>query len=154
MRVYFQAINTKVVETKFAMMGNNAVNAKPALEKVADYMMEVMAKNFQSQGRRGGGSWKRISPGWRARKVRMGLDPRIGHATLALRKSMTKRDAPEQILSVGRTRVTLGSKLPYAKVQQRNRPYVYTLAEDRAEMVSIIRRHVLSAWRKKTRAAL
>lgn len=154
MRVYFQAVNTKVVETKFAMMGRNAVNAKPALEKVADYMMDVIDKNFKSQGRRGGGSWRRISPGWKARKMREGLDPRIGHATLALRKSMTKRDAPEQILTVGRTRVSLGTKLPYAATQQRNRPFVYTLAEDRAEMVSIIRRHVLSAWRKKTRAAL
>jgi len=96
-----------------------ANNMKPALELVADDLMEVIDINFGSQGRRGGGSWKQLDPYTVERKLHEGELPLILIATSALRDSMTLRGDPNMDLRVSRTEVSLASKLPYANVQDK-----------------------------------
>jgi phage gpG-like protein len=91
--------------------------AKPALELVADDLLHAIEMNFEGQGRRGGGSWKQLSPSWAARKNELDLDPRILHATEALRDSMTVRGDPAMDLRITNRSITLDSRLPYARVQ-------------------------------------
>jgi len=96
-----------------------AGNMKPALELVAEGMMESIDLNFQAQGRRGGGSWKKLSQYTVDRKVREGELPLILIATSALRDSMTMRRDPNMDLKVTRSEVRLGSRLDYANVQDK-----------------------------------
>lgn len=128
-------------------MGAAAYDAEPGLLEVAELIFKIEERIFDSEGRRGGGSWKQDSPDWLARKIRMGLDPRINHATLALRKSMTVPDADHQILEVGPHHLRIGSDLPYAAVSQRNRPFVKFTTRDRLEMRNIIKHYLVEAWK-------
>lgn len=142
-----RAMGAKQVATKFERMGIAAVTARPAMETIADMMMRIIGIIFESQGRRGGGSWRRDSVEWLMRKQRLNLDPRIGHATGALRRSMSIRAAEHQILHVDDKMVNLSSDLPYAATQQRNRPFVKFTQRDRYAMRSVVRDYLIGAFR-------
>lgn len=142
-----RALGIKQVQTKFTRMAEARLYPKPALETVASLLMRVVGQTFESQGRRGGGSWRQLSTSWIAQKQRLGLDPRIGHATLALRHSMTERGDPNQILDVTDNMVNLGSSLPYAHTQQKHRPFVKLTAYDRRAARNIIRDYLIASFR-------
>lgn len=142
-----KALGIKQVNTKFERMSVAALDAKPAMETVADVMMRIFEQIFQSQGRRGGGSWRQDSVEWLARKQRTGLDPRIGHATLALRRAMSVRGDEHQRLEITPHTVNLGTDLPYAGTEQRHRPFVKFTARDKLEMRQVVRDYLITAWR-------
>lgn len=143
----FKAQGAKAVSTKFTRMGEAAVTARPAMEAIALMMMKIIGQTFESQGRRGGGSWKRDSADWLARKQRLGLDTRIGHATLALRNSVSIPGAEHQQILVTDTLVHLSSDLPYAQTQQVHRPFVKFTIYDRYNMRQVVRDHLIEAFR-------
>src|SRR5262245_36123214 len=125
----------KVVQEKFMLMGKRAVNARPAMQAIALYLLEAQDMIFAAQGARGGHApWKPITEQWAERKARLGLDPRILHATLALRDSMSNLEDPNQFLKITNRSVTLASELPYAERQNRERPFAFVTPADRAEM--------------------
>ena len=134
-----------------------ASNMKPALELVADDMMEVIDINFGSQGRRGGGSWKHLDDYTVERKVREGELPLILIATSALRDSMTMRGDPNMDLKVTRHEVSLASKLPYANVQDKGggpshlpaRPFATFLDSDVREWARICEDYLIGAMKIK-----
>jgi len=142
-----KALGAKQVATRFERMGFAAVSAKPAMETVAAMMMRIFSATFDSQGRRGGGSWKFDTTEWLTRKQRQGLDPRINHATLALRRSLTIPGAHGQVLDVTHTSVHLGSDLPYAATTQRHRPVVKFRLRDKQEIRMVVRDYLIAAWR-------
>lgn len=142
-----KALGIKVAETRFERMGAAALNARPALEDVATLMMGIERAVFESEGRRGGGSWRQDSKEWLARKQRLGLDPRIGHATLALRRAMTVRGDENQILEVTDNTIVLGTDLPYARTQQRNRPFIKFTLADKQDMRVIMRDYLIGAFK-------
>src|SRR5438132_10488716 len=120
MEFFIRAIGEKQVRTSFQRMGFAAANASPAFRSIANLIMEIEAQVFASQGRRGGGSWKRDTVDWLERKMRQRLDPRINIATGALMESVTEPGAEGQVLQITRNRLVFGSSLPYAAVTQRN----------------------------------
>jgi hypothetical protein len=146
---FITAMGTKQVSTRFTRMGAATIDARPAMRTIGEMLFEITQTTFESQGRRGGGSWRRDSPAWLARKIRGGLDPRIGYATHALVKSVTEPDAPGQVFELRRNSLRFGSSLPYAKTQQRNRPFIKLTVNDRARMRLIIREHLIGAWKAR-----
>lgn len=141
------ALNAKQVATRFERMGIASVSAKPAMETVAGMMMRILSAVFDSQGRRGGGSWRFDTIEWLTRKQRTGLDPRINHATLTLRRSLTERGAEHQVLAITDSAVHLSSDLPYAATTQRHRPVAKFTLRDKAAMRTVVRDHLMAAWR-------
>lgn len=149
----------EVVATKFQRMGVDALNAKPVFKDIAKYMMEITEKQFESQGRRGGGSWKRLSPLWLKQKERKGWDTRILHQKYprsnTLRKSVTRSRAGGQILEITDTSVNFGSSLPYAGRHQYGygktpaRPYLKILKGDSEKIRGMIRDHLMQQWTRK-----
>jgi phage gpG-like protein len=139
--------------TRFNRMGFAAISARPAMEKVAAEMMSIFDRIFSSEGRRGGGSWRQDSPEWLARKIQNGMDPRIMHASLALRNAFTTPESSHQILRITRQSVTLGTDLPYAAAADAERPIRKFTAQDRFMLRMIVRNHLLSAWRRRARLA-
>lgn len=142
-----KTFNLKIQETRFERMGRAALDATEAMESIAALIMRIEGQVFESEGRRGGGSWRQDTKAWLLRKQRLNLDPRIGHATLALRESMTIPDDEHQILDITPSSVHLSTDLPYAGTEQRHRPFVKFTPVDRADMRSIIRQHLMDAWR-------
>jgi len=148
-RVYVQIFGAKAAETRFTRMAEAAINAEPAMLTVAAYLREVIATTFRSQGRRGGGSWKRDDPWWAMYKQTLpgyGGDPRIGFFTGDLYRSYTDEGGSGNILEIGPHHVNVGSDLEYAEAFNRLRPIRLT-AGDRLRIRTIIRDYLLNAWR-------
>jgi len=143
-RVEIDVIGGTKIRARLTRMGSNVINMRPAMSKVADYILMAESRIFDSQGRRGGGSWKRVTVEWARRKREQGLDPRILHARGRLRNSMTKRGDKNQKLILTSSSVTVGSELPYAEAMNRERPFVKLLPGDHAKMREIVRAHIMS----------
>lgn len=136
----------KLVRTQFTRMANAADHSRPAFNNVVDYLFKINEQQFESQGRRGGGSWRKLTTKWAQRKQRQGQDIRILHQSHTLRRSVTRRRARGQILEFTPTSVTLGTRLPYAGRHQRERPFLVTTATDRENMRNLIRDHLMEVW--------
>lgn len=149
MNLFVNVMGEKLVATKMETLGRRRANMEPVMAAVALKIFEIEDKIFESQGRRGGGSWKADSPDWLARKIRDGLDPRIGHATGELRDSMTEPDAPGQAVHVGRNYVSVGSRLPQAAPSQRNRPFANFMRRDAVAIREIVRKGMFAAWGRR-----
>jgi hypothetical protein len=142
-----EAFGIKESITRFERMGTAAIAAEPAMEAVLKRLMRIIGQTFESEGRRGGGSWKQDTEDWLLRKQRNGLDPRIGHATLALRESVSIWGADHQIRDVGPNYAKLGSDLPYADTSQRHRPFIKLTKLDKVGLRTIVRDYLIMAWR-------
>jgi phage gpG-like protein len=145
----------KKIATQFTRMGDDIINASPAFEDVADYLMKTTETTFNSEGRRGGGSWKALTAKWFTRKLRKGWDPRILHKFGDLRESVTRRGATGQILEITDTSLLFGSKLDYAARHQfghrqtPERPFVKVTTVDSVKIRDMIRDHLMRAWRAR-----
>lgn len=129
-------------------------NMTPALDEVADDMMDTLDKIFSAQGRRGGGSWQGLSRYWAKYKEKQGWDPRILHAQGFLRDSWTVRGDENQDLHVGRSHIRLDSHLEYAEAHQVGlghlpaRPYVDFSERDVARWVRICEDRIYEAMNR------
>jgi len=144
---YLEAFGIKQAQTRFERMGYAAFHAEPVMERVITEFRRIIDMTFQSQGRRGGGSWAQDSEEWLARKLRMNLDPRIGLATGALRRSYVVPDDENEDKEVGPNFARLGSLLEYAEVQQEHRPYIKLTKYDKVKIRNMIRSYLIDAWR-------
>jgi hypothetical protein len=144
---FVEAMGVKAVATKFTRLGEAAVDVRPAFMTITELIFAIEAQVFNGQGRRGGGSWKRDTPEWLAQKTRLGLDPRINHATGALRRSVTEHGAEGQVHEMTPHSLIFGSSLPQAEPSQKNRPFFDFIPSDRAAMRTILRDYLMAAWR-------
>jgi len=100
-------------------MGDRALDARPAFEKIGDQFMEAEEELFDSQGNAAGQGWEPIQAATIEYKRRAGLDPRILHATLDLRKSLTERGDENQVLITEDSFMVFGSTLKQFEIHQR-----------------------------------
>lgn len=153
MKIEAKIFGATVVKASMNRAGFAAEHAMPALLNVARYIYYVEATIFQSQGRRGGGSWKKLSPEWSFRKRVASLDPRIMIATGDLLKAMTQHGAAHQIFQVDDGQLVMGTTLPYAHRHQYGRggmprrSFVKITVQDRDNMRGIVRRHIMDAFK-------
>lgn len=159
MRIYFRAHGWEYLEESLVASAGRAKFLTPALELVADDMMESTATEFESQGRRFGGSWADISEEWRERKVEKGHDPRILYMTHRLIDSLTDRDHPEMLLSVTNRGIRYGSKVPYADAHQHGtgrlpaRPFISFAGGDFDRWAGIIASYVVDPMKRAGKAS-
>ena len=149
MRMFIELMNERVIERKLNHVAATRANMRQILEgPVADVIFSIEDQIFNSQGRRGGGSWAFDSPSWLKRKLANGLDPRIGHATLRLRRAMTIRNAPHQRFVATSQSLKIGTDLPYAESQQHHRPFIKFTPRDKQEIKEVISLELKAAWRR------
>jgi phage virion morphogenesis protein len=135
---------------RFRGMAARATNLLPVNERIADYLMNMIDQTFKSQGRRGGGSWKELTPDWKDRKAKQGKDLRILYYNGKLRLSLTQRENDNQILVVTNDEVSIGSTLPYARRHQKGdtkgnipaRPYIKILRTDRQNVSDMVAKYI------------
>jgi len=124
---------------------------EPALDRVASDIMDVMDKNFEAQGRRGGGSWQQLSSRWLEWKMENGFDARILHMTHALRRSMTIYQDENQEIHIDDDSVEVRSTLPYAAAHQFGtnripaRPYMEFVDGDARRFAATCERYLIGA---------
>jgi hypothetical protein len=138
----------------FAHLGNDAMYAlSDVLVMIREDMMRVTASNFESQGRRGGGSWKPLTPAWLRTKERRGKDLRIQFYDHWLVESVTVLHADHQIADLDEMEGTirLGSTLPYADTAQRHRPYLKFTRQDQVRWGKWVQGDLHDKWARRAR---
>jgi hypothetical protein len=138
----------------FYKLGMDAVyDLSDVLVTIRSDMMRVTESNFNSQGRRGGGSWKPITLAWLRRKERMGKDLRIQFMDHDLFDSVTVLGAPSQIADIDDVEGTirLGSTLDYAATAQRHRPYLRFTNADQVRWGKWITGDLHDKWARRAR---
>lgn len=150
-----EILGVKQVQRQLFRGAERAGNMRPALWKVREDMFRVIRMTFQSQGRRGGGSWKQLDPETVARKIREGRDPKILYATHHLVDSLTVRGNRYMRSKVTRHDITLDTTLPYADTQQHGdesrgivaRPFIHFTLRDRVRWVKMCEESLMAAMR-------
>lgn len=145
-------------------MINRMLDYRPALEEVVDYMMDQTKHQFRSQGKRSGG-WQPLSPQWTAFKAKHRFRPEILRQKRkgpTLFKSVTKKGASGQVLSVGPHELQFGTKIPYAAIHQHGgtgpkgqiipqRPFLFTTPKDREAIGDLLREYVAVPFERASR---
>lgn len=135
-------------------IGDRAEDMTPVFRELADDFLQMEREQFDSEGRHSGG-WTPLKPSTIESKQRRGLDPRILHATLALRKSLTVLGAAGQIRKISADELVLGTDVrseegfPYPAAHQRplrgqtRRRIIEFTPFKRVEWTKAIQRHIL-----------
>lgn len=152
MRVEIDVHGDKQVVRELLRLGDRGHDVRPAFEAIVDDLVNWTDSQFQTQGLRGSGGWAPLKPRTLARKAALGLDPRILHATLALRNSLTHRGDPHMIEEITADSLRWGSDLPYARAHQKGYPPnnlpqrrpVELTETDRRSVVKTIQRYVMT----------
>lgn len=143
----------RLTRRKLLRGADAAANMKPVLWQIREDMFRIIRINFESQGRRGGGSWKYLDPKTVAAKQRQGLDPRILMAKLKLVHSLTRRGDRNMRSAVANDRIYLRSTLPYAETHEYGdeergipaRPFIQFLPTDRVRWVKMCESYLKGA---------
>jgi hypothetical protein len=120
LRFEFEAYGDRLVSREILDIGGRGLDARPAFSAIADDLFKSEERRFNS---RGFGTWDDLADSTIKEKARKGLDPRVLHATLALRESLTKRDEANenQILLIEPQFLVLGTTLSYAEFHQKGK---------------------------------
>lgn len=99
----------------------------PVFAAVRERFFQLEEKQFDSQGAEGAaGTWAPLAPSTVASKAAAGMDPRILHATLTLRDSLTKESSEyaryERMGNAYYHELFIGSAVPYGVYHQSTQP--------------------------------
>lgn len=94
---------------------------RPALVAVADLLLAVERRQFQSKGAYAQTPWAALSDATKARKARAGQPAAILVATGRLKDSLTTKGAAGQTLDIQAQRLFLGSDAWYGKFAQQGK---------------------------------
>lgn len=150
MRLDLEAFGDVQFSREILRVGDNAANMRPAFDKIHDTLLDVEKKQFSSQGAAYSGGWAPLAPSTVSYKARRRLDPRILHATGALRKSFTTKSDLNHVYRASDDEMFAGSRVPYARWHQlgtsrmpRRRPF--ELDETvRREILKILQAHLVN----------
>ena len=156
MKLEVKIFGETVVANKFERMAKDAKNATPVFKEISKYLMQITETQFESQGRRGGGSWKHNTPKWTKRKIVKGWNPLILHQmhprSGSLRRSVTRPRTKGQVLVITNTSINFGSSLPYAGRHQYGygktpaRPFLKVTKGDSKKITQMLSDHLMQAW--------
>jgi phage gpG-like protein len=147
--VHYDSVGEDLVEHRLLGMGMRAEQLSPVLHAIADDLRTLEARLFQGQGF---GAWPALKQSTKERKASEGLDPRILHATLALRDSLSKEHAGGFEIVTGDS-LHFGTSVPYAtfhKTGTRNMPKrdpLIVKETDRRRWTKMIQRFIVEADR-------
>lgn len=109
LRFEFESFGDKLISREILDMGDRALDARPAFRLIADDFREFEAERFDAEGN---GTWEPLALSTVAEKARRGQDPRILHATLQLRNSLTKKGAKYSYSRIFREFILFGTSHP------------------------------------------
>lgn len=99
----------------------------PAFNDLADDFLLIEREQFDTEGGFASDGWKQLAAATVEYKAQAGLDPRILHATLAMRKSLTQRSHKDHVRKISRDEMFVGTKVktekgyPYPRAHQRGK---------------------------------
>lgn len=107
------------VSRRLERFAERADNATPLWFNIMQYLVGAEKRQFNSQGGTGSGGWAPLAQSTKDQKAAQGLDPRILHATLRLRNSLTSMGGGDAVRIVEDDFMAFGTTVPYAGFHQR-----------------------------------
>lgn len=115
---------------------------RPAWDQVVPYLDAVETKAFSSEGASTqGGKWRPLTARYRRWKERAFPGRTILELTGRLRESVVG-STPDTVAERTATRLVYGTRVPYAHVHQRTRPFLHLTNRQTAEIGSIVARYL------------
>lgn len=142
MKLTVEATGQLVVARQLLAMAGRVEDATPAMDAVIDGLYESAAKQFDTAGAYGGTPWPSNAPSTVERKALQGLDPRILHATLDLRDSLTKPGGAN--VAIARPDgVIFDTTIDYARYLKERYPMVQPREVERRQWVKAVQRWII-----------
>lgn len=148
MRYALSIQGTRKIEKDFARFGERVQDLRPIWPDVLQVIYEIEEQAFETEGRSTGGKWRKLTPAWAGQKQDEGLDPHVGQSTQLLRNAITGHSPGHLNVQERRKDLTVSVNLPYAGIQQRQRPFVRFTDRDRREIRDVLSDYLMSVWDK------
>lgn len=140
MRYEIDILGGEKLRDELDEFGDKAKDMKPAMRAILRFVIVPRYK-----ARFTGAGWKGLTPDYRERKSKQGLDPRVGRATGAMEDALTAYGkTPGRTQSVAKTgvRVGVGKKLFYARFFNAERTLFGWEPEDEQHALRLIDRYL------------
>lgn len=99
----------------------HVAHPQPLWFSLTEDFVQLEEEQFDSQGTFSGG-WAPLADSTISQKAAAGLDPRILHATLKLRESLTRMEAEGAVRIMTEDYMVFGSSIHYGKIHQTGAP--------------------------------
>lgn len=119
LRVEFEIFGDKQIDREFLRFNQRASDIRPVGEALHADFLKIEELQFSTEGRYGSGGWHILALSTIRKKTFAGLDRRILHATLALRRSLTEEHGEGTIREIQTDGFRFGTRIPYAQYHQR-----------------------------------
>ncbi|HEU5046065.1 MAG TPA: hypothetical protein VFT75_18240 [Nocardioidaceae bacterium] len=122
MRVVIEAFGEREMSREILRITDRAIDPTPVFGVIYADFLRYEAALFDTEGALADKPWAPLKPATVAYKQRKGLDPRILHATLTLRDSLTDPNSEDAKLEITPDSVFMGSDVPYGVYHQSRGP--------------------------------
>lgn len=122
MRLVLEAFGEQQFARELLRFSERADDMRPVFRVLADDFNKMEDQQFSTQGGFGSGGWRPLRPATIAAKSARGLDTRILHATLTLRKSLTQKSGQGVVRRFSRDEMFVGSSVEYGVHHQWGAP--------------------------------
>ncbi len=134
--IHVKTSGTKTSQLRLREIEHNAANLPVAFARVADWFYHLERRRFDHQGF---GTWPALS---RRTKARRPGHYRVMRRTDALYRSLTVRAYRGSVRRITSDRLEIGTRIPYARHQDRRRKLIALRPVDRRELRAIIADHL------------
>lgn len=152
MRLSLEAFGEQQFSRELLRIRDRSKDMKPAFDDIHQVLLQSSRSQFSTQGGYSGG-WAPLAASTVSAKARAGLDPRILHATLRLRNSLTQESHPDHVYEASADEMFSGSSVEYGRYHQRGnnnmprrRPVDFSSGGGprvKNDIVKILQRHLL-----------
>jgi|SRR5215831_5349772 len=151
--IHIKIIGAAETALKLTAAERATINMKPALRQIISDIRRVIRINFESQGRRGGGSWKALDEKYLEWKLSHNRDPRILMSRHRLMDSWTKPYSRNKIEVIQNQYMEFSSTVEYAMTHEYGdeergipaRPYLKFLLSDYDRWVKMVENRIMGA---------
>jgi phage gpG-like protein len=116
-RIYIEFGGEVQVNRRLDRFKDSLEDPRPLWENLFGYLERAETQQFNAQGK--AAKWKPLAESTVAYKKRHGLDRRILHATLAMRKSLTQRGHGDAVRISTLDFMQFGTDVEYAGIHQK-----------------------------------
>lgn len=149
MRITLEAFGEVQFSRELLRLSAAGKDMRPAFDNIHEMFIRAEKMQFATQGGSGSGGWAPLAPSTKAYKKQAKLDPRILHATLRLRDSLTQSSHPDHVYRASADEMFVGSKVEYGIHHQfgtsrmpRRRPVEFT-ENFRSNIVKALQSHLM-----------
>lgn len=114
----FEILGTTQFRRAFNRVGDHISDLRDVWARVQPAFYKIEEEQFKSEGVKGGGRWKALSPAYAKRKRRLYPGKPILQASGKLYAAMTS-ESPDSILIKTKDEFAVGTSLPYALAHQK-----------------------------------